>query len=645
MTHPLSDIALSLAPYRGDSYVVFDLETTNKEYGSALVLENHVVMAAWKEHDQKVCDHYGNILECREFWDAIERSDVLVAHNAKFEAAWLLRLGYDPTDKLWYDTMLGEKVRAGNRRMLLNLGSVSERYGFKGKESRVDAQIKAGVCPSDIDRRYLRARCRRDVTTTEQVFRKQVRVLDKRGQLGVALTRSLFTPILAVYESTGMCLDAERVQIEYTKQVTERNLLKARLDEITGGINMNSPDQKAHFFYEKLAFPEPKDARGRVRRNKPSKQFPDGRPKTDKRTIEWLQSVAKTEEQMEFFATLGRYSKASSALSKNLEMFKGVVDEIPSRIFHGEFRQETTGTHRLSGRGRPLLFRQFPKPKSVQFQNMPRDYKRLFMSRDPDYYMTEADGAQLEFRVAAFLGQDAQAMTDIRNPDFDAHVTSASIMNELDYDEAFARYKAGDKAIKKLRQDAKPDTFKPLYGGTQGTEAQMLWYAEFQARYADLYAVQQEWVDEVITHKGELKTPWGMRFYWDFYMHPRSGVPMDSREHKSIGPAVFNYPVQSLATAEIIPIAAVFLYHRCKRAGIRMLWVNTVHDSVIAEVHKEDIDKYKELVRRAFTVDVYRYLYTVYKLRFNVPLGCEIKWGTHWSEGEELKFDVEPGGK
>lgn len=673
----LGKSTLTLERYKHGHWVTFDLETTNIEYGNPLHPDNRIVMVSWLEKGGKVLDFYGNIMECREFWEAVERADYLIAHNAKFEAGWFIRLGYDPTDKVWYDTLLAERVRAGNRRIPLNLGDTSARYGFKGKETRVDAQIKSGVCPSEIDPKYLRARCRRDVKTTAQVARKQMRLIYKRKLLPVALTRCLLAPVLAVYESQGMCLDKERVYEEYLEYTAKRKELQAELDAFTGGINLNSDDQKAQFLYggglvekkekvqvgtykngnpkykteismvpdksRSLRFPEPKDAKGRVRRNKATKRWPDGRPKVDKHTMEWLKDRAKTEEQRRFFALEKEFSRVDAALSKNLEFFKGVVDERAGCIFHGQFRQDVTATHRLSGRGLPQKFGQFANEKSVQFQNMPRVFKRLFTSRDPDYYLVESDGSQLEFRVAAYLGQDAQAMADIDNPDFDAHVTSASVMNERKYEELLAEYRGGDKSAKELRQLAKPDTFKPLYGGQKGTPEQERWYQEFQRRYADLYDVQCEWVEEVTSSdEGELVLPWGMRFYWDFYLHTMSGVPMDRREHKSIVPSVFNYPVQSLATAEIIPIAAVYLFHRVKREGLRVRFVNTVHDSVIAEVHKEDMDAYRKLVKKAFTSDVYLYLKLVYGLTFNVPLGCETGWGSHWSEGEEEAYELRP---
>lgn len=673
--HPLSKAALSTRTYQRGTWCAFDLETTNREYGNPMSPDNRIVMVAWQsgkaDSAGPIHDFYGNIMECREFWDAIEAANYLIAHNAKFEAGWFLRLGYDPTDKLWYDTMLAEKVRLGNRFGLLNLGSVSQRYGFQGKESRVDAQIKAGVCPSEIDERYLRARCRRDVKTTSAVARKQMRILHRTRRLRVALTRCLLTPILADFERSGMCLDRDRVYEEYERHLVERNAMRAELDALTGGINMNSPDQKAHFFFGgcltkvkteegdegypevkhkfvpddsfSLKFPEMRGPTGKVRRNKATDRWPDGRPKTDKNVVAWLETVAKTKEQKRFFELLGKYSKLQAAISKNLEFFKGVVDERPDGIFYGQFRQDTTATHRLSGRGIPQAFEQFDGDKSVQFQNMPRVFKRLFKTRSGEYFVVEWDGAQLEFRVAAFLGQDAQAMADIDNPDFDAHVTSAATMNERDYTELLTEYRGGDAAAKLMRQAAKSDTFKPLYGGTQGTPEQERWYAEFQRRYSDLSAVQRSWVDQVMSNnKGCLELPWGMRFYWDYYLHTRSGTPMSKRDHKSVVPAVFNYPVQSLATAEIIPIAIVYLYYRVKRRGLRVLWVNTVHDSVIAEVHKDDVAAYREEVKQAATADVYRYLQRVYGLAFNVPLGCETGWGTHWTEGDSEEYELRP---
>jgi DNA polymerase I-like protein with 3'-5' exonuclease and polymerase domains len=238
----------------------------------------------------------------------VDEADSLVAQNDKFEAGWLLRLGYDPTEKTWWDTMLAERVKAGNRPWRLGLGHMAPRYGFAGKESRVETQMKMGVCPSLIDPRYLRARCRRDTATTGSIFAVQQTEARAEGWEAVVRTRCMLTPILAVIEANGMCLDPARVEEEYVKARTQRATLDSELTAIAGGMNLKSVKQKAALFYDTLNLPERTDKKGLpVRSGK-------GERKTDKATVAWLQTQAKTPEQKAFFATLGEHAKVSALL-------------------------------------------------------------------------------------------------------------------------------------------------------------------------------------------------------------------------------------------------------------------------------------------------------------------------------------------
>ena len=634
--------------YRTGHWLCFDLETTNLSFGSALIPGNRVVMIAWQEKGGSVQHHYGNPLEARGFWEALERADFVIAQASKFEAHWLKRLGYDPAGLLWYDTLLAERVRMGNRRKPLDLGAISKRYGFQGKEGLIDSLMKTGVCPSEMPERGLIARCRRDVKTTAAVAMKQIEVLARLNSLRVVLTRCQLMPILVHIEANGIVLDKARVTETYNAYLQQAVDLAAKFKAFTGGINLRSSDQMAVFLYQTLKFPERTNKRRKPLRNKPDKpkkdgspqKWPEGKPRTDNLTLEWLGTKAKTKRQKNFVALREEYGSVMAALSKNLEFFYGVTEELPGCRFHGQFNQAIAGTHRLTASGLPLQFRRYKKLKSVQFQNMPRIFKRLFTVSDPDYLMVEADGSQLEFRVAAYLGQDKQAMHDIADPDFDIHIQTAATMHERDYNELLAAFRAGDKAVAELRTDAKPDTFKPLYGGSQGTPEQERYYRAFRDIYRDLFHTQEGWVSQVLG-SGKLVTPWGLRFYWDYYIDD-TGTAKGKDNHKPISQAIFNYPVQSLATAEIIPIALIALFRRCRARSLRVRFVNTVHDSVVAEVHKADLEQYKQVVVKAFTTDVYMYLQDVYGMAFNVPLGCEIKWGTHWSEEKSMKQDVKP---
>jgi DNA polymerase-1 len=615
--------------------VTFDLETTNLSKGSALDPQNRVLMVSWCEDTGPVRTFVGPLMEAGRFWDAYNRADAVCCHHAKFEMHWVARVGADIDKKKWHDTMLAERVLQGNRQLPLGLGDVSARYGFQTKDPVIDSLMKAGVCPSDMPQKRLKARCVRDVRTTAQILQKQLEKLTEQEQLHIYRTRVEFARVLCHMEREGMLLDKDRVYEQYDAYSRGAAVLKEKLDKITGGINLRSTDQLAEFLYDTLGFEEKKDGRGKPIRNKPSKRWPDGKPMTDKATLTWLEARAKTDEQREFIQVRQAYGKANAALTKNLEFFKGVVDERNGR-FIAQFNQTVAATHRLSSSGLPIQFRQFDKPKSVQLQNMPREFKRLFVA-PPDWCIVEVDAAQLEFRVAAYCGQDEQAKADIADPDFDAHCKSASVMNERVYSSFLDAYRSGDPAYKAMRQDAKADTFKPLYGGTRGTEAQERWYREFQSRYSSLYSAQESWVAEV-ARTGELRLPWGMRFYWDGKYNKR-GVLIDKKTFRPLGPQIFNYPVQSLATAEMMPIAITALYDAAKRAKLRVRFVNTIHDSVICYVHGKDLDKFHKLCKEAFTTAVREHLQMFYGIDFNVPLGCGFTPGTHWGEGEEIIHD------
>ena len=139
---------------------------------------------------------------------------------------------------------------------------------------------------------------------------------------------------------------------------------------------------------------------------------------------------------------------------------------------------------------------------------------------------------------------------------------------------------------------------------------------------------------------GQVITPWNMRFSFKTYVNPR-GVPMNRLTHKPVRPQVANYPVQNLATAEIVPIAIVALYKRCKAENLGVRFVNTVHDSVICYVPDDPLiyAAFVAAASWAFTTAVYEHLSLFYDIEFNVPLGMELVIGDHWSEGTESKYD------
>lgn len=161
-------------------------------------------------------------------------------------------------------------------------------------------------------------------------------------------------------------------------------------------------------------------------------------------------------------------------------------------------------------------------------------------------------------------------------------------------------------------------------------------YCEFfKKKYAGISSTQQEWAYEVL-NTGKLRTPYGMIFRWPGTKMRRGRIDNVTN--------IYNYPVQGFATAEIIPIALVHFWHRTKDMPIVIL--NTIHDSIIARVHKDVVEEYKEIIKQSLTYDVYEFLRTVYKYEFRVPLGVGIKVSRNWGDSKtELKYNVWPDGR
>lgn len=650
--------------FLGDNYVVLDFETdtSHGDFGHPVHKANQLLLGCWKagpDHDYACAGstcHWGNELEHGQLLAVIDKAEFLVCHNCKYELGWLKRMGVDLRKVIAYDTKLGEYVLLGNLAAgstelgmpprMTDLDTVCRRRGLPIKDPVVDVMIHNGINPVSIPRPWLQDRCHQDVDTTEQVFLSQRSELQARGLLPVQYTRCLLTPVLADIEQEGMAVDIDIVRSEYTKYAAKLVELTEQMDKMTGGINFRSAPQMAKFLYSKdgMGFREITNKRGDPKRNAPTKQFPDGQPLTDNDTLEKLEG--KSPKQLEFLTLRKELGKTQAILSKNLEFFRGVADEFGG-VFFGEIHQTKTATHRTSSSGMPMTFQTQldesgkPTTRKVQFQNFPRLLKKLLRAKRKGWLIGEPDGSQIEFRVAAILGNDEQAIADITDPTFDAHLLTASVLHNCSIDAVKAEKKEATAAGRDdWRQLAKPDTYKPLYGGKYGTPEQEAYYAYFRNRYHGIAKVQEQWVNEAVETK-RLVTPWGLIYHWPT-------ARRDNRGRVNVESAVDNYPVQALATAEIVPIAVVYLWHRIAERNLVDLIriVNLVHDSAPSEIHPSAVEAFKEIAQQAFTHDVYHFLDTVYDFQFDrVPLGIGLKIGEHWGEGTEESWDIYRDGR
>ena len=606
--------------YLSHPFLVVDFETDTEQKGSALHEPNDIVLACWKVVSPeglilKTGEKWGGIYEQSELLEDISKVGFVVAQNAKFEAQWLKRCGAELRDILFYDTMLAEWVLHGNRQgkgFSKALGSMARRYGVPGKKDIVAALIEMGVSTRDIHPNWLLEYCHADVTATLNVFLKQREHLSEKKQWHLAHTRNLTCAVLADVEFEGLDLDPHRVEEEYRRVAAELSTLGDELAQMTGGINLGSPKQLGVYLYDVLKFDEVTDYKGEVVKTG------KGERSTNAKVLADL--VVKTEEQKKFFDLYKRYNKAASLLEKNLDYFKRTCDERDGK-FYGLFKQGVVQTHRLASSGIPVVFKGLKKPKSVQLQNIPREYKGLFWSGEDDYEVAEFDGSQLEFRVAVDMGKDQVGLAEIENG-VDIHSFTAKVLTE-----------AGEPTT---RQDAKAKTFRPLYGGGSGSKALQEYCEYFKSKYKGISGTQRTWALRC-AEKGEYETPYGMVFYFPGTKMQRSGYITNSTN-------IYNYPVQGFATGEIIPVALVYFWHRTRNLPVRIF--ATIHDSIAVKIKKGYFEEVLGIAKQAFTHDVYDYLLRVYHYRFRVPLGLGAKVSSHWGDTkEEVKFDVWPDGR
>jgi len=216
------------------------------------------------------------------------------------------------------------------------------------------------------------------------------------------------------------------------------------------------------------------------------------------------------------------------------------------------------------------------------------------------------------------LGRDGVALRDIILGR-DIHKYTASILNGIPMSEVTGAQ----------RQVTKSDTFKPLYGGQSGTPTQQAYYRAFKDRYSGIADCQTRWTHEVLRDKF-LTTEWGLRYHWPDTKLTRSGYITNST-------SIFNYPVQAFATAEIIPCALVAAWHRMK--DMKSFLVNTVHDSIIGEIHPAEVDLWYELAQQCFISDCYSLIRDMYNIHLTIPLGAGVTIGTHWSNAESKESE------
>ncbi len=616
---------------------------------------------------------------------ALDDATLLIGHNIAYDLVWLWESGFK-YDGSVFDTMLGEYVLQRGQKQPLSLEACAERYELDTqKEDTLKNYFSKGYTTRDIPHSELSKYLSADLHATKELSDKIYIRLN--GSFDVSLTNTVLLTndvamCLAKIYSRGFSVDMEALDAVKKEFEDERKQLNTDLfthvANLMGDtpINLNSPEQLSWVIYGRKIKDKTEwansidpymddvdfrnliiqgtevmyktravqcsdcDGKGEIYRMKvdgnpyakPSKCKPcDGEgyifqktdkgaglrfrppsPKwasangfsTSKLNLETLERAARAKnmtDAVDFLYKVRRLSAVETYLSSFVEGIK--IHTKKDRKLHVRLLQHRTATGRFSG-------------ADPNMQNMPRGgtfpVKRVFVSRWKGGKILEADFAQLEFRTAAYLSQDKTAIKEIKDG-FDVHAYTASVITE-----------SGQKTS---RQEAKAHTFAPLYGATGfgRTSAEAKYYEQFTKKYEGVALWHTRLAKEAMSSK-VIRTPSGREFAFPNVYKNKHGRVSNFTQIK-------NYPVQSFATADIVPLALLYIDKLLD--SMKSCVVNTVHDSIVIDVHPDEERAVLEAINTT-NKNLPSLVNSKWNIEFNVPLLLESKIGDNWLDTKDV---------
>jgi len=633
-----------------------------------------------------------NFTEFNTFRRELKNATYVVAHNAKFDIAWLREIGIECDTKI-IDTMISEYVLSKGVRGKLSLDALSQKYDTLRKQSTLADAFSKGLNYSDMSEENQRNYLYFDVMATAEVFEKQEKKFRRTANKSLLPIRDLmceFCSVLTDIERSGMAIDLsvlDQVDADYQKEQEElTRYLQTETRKLMGDkdINLSSPEQLSTVVYscnltDKKLWKEVMDIgvddKGKPKRRpymkdegfrsafkscfsvafktraikcgscygkghyykvkkngdkfkKPTKcEYCEGlgvlylevdevaglriRPKlelasaggfkTDKITLTENIKTTTNPQVKKFLESLVRLSAIDTYRASFIEgIKKGMKSD---GLLHSNFNQCITATGRLSS-------------SNPNLQNMPKGrlfpVRKAFVSRFKGGTLVEIDYSQLEFRVAGILASDEKVKQEVESG-FDVHSYTAKVLS--------------DNGEITDRGAAKASTFRPLYGGTQGTPAQQVYFKEFFGKYQGIFKWHDKLQNEAISTK-VVTTATGRQFSFPDCERNRSG-------NANFKTQIVNYPVQSVATAEIVPLGVILLFNKLKEKGLQSVVINTVHDSVLIDTHPDEIDLVKEIGPQCL-LDAQEEAKKRFGLPDYIPLEVEMSHGNNWMDQQDF---------
>lgn len=380
-------------------------------------------------------------------------------------------------------------------------------------------------------------------------------------------------PIIKNMQDYGVLIDVDylkKLSNEYHKNlnVYEKNIWKYAGRE----FNINSPKQLGEILFDEMKISDIKVDGAKVRMKKTA----GGARSTRESELEKLKDLHPIIN--EIFG----YRELQKLLSNYVDTLPDLVKE-DGRI-HAEFIQTGASTGRFSSIN--------PNMQNIPIKSeLGKNIRNSFIAQD-GYVLASFDYSQIELRVAALLSQD-EYFIKVFKEGKDIHSAVASKVFGVKEEDVTSE----------MRRKAKVINFGILYGmgvnalrqnlGGDRKEAQ-IFYDNYFAQFPTI-AGYLESVKEFARKNGYTETLFGRRRYFP-------GIKSHISFIKAMAERMaINAPIQGTATADIIKIGMKKAYEGLKRDGLlnTVNLVMQVHDELVYEVKKEDLNKAIEVIKIA----------------------------------------------
>ena len=394
--------------------------------------------------------------------------------------------------------------------------------------------------------------------------------------------------VLFDMEQCGVKVDTSASALFETRYREEISRATAAVYEAAGEtFNINSPAQLGRILFEKLGLPAPKK----------------GKRGTYSTSADILEKLANDYEIVRDVLKCRHYQKL---LSTYIDGFKPLIDP-KTGLVHTTYNQVQTSTGRLSS-------------INPNLQNVPirdddgRELRKLFIARDADHILLDADYSQIELRLLAHFS-GCKELIEAYRTGMDIHALTASQVFGIPIDQVQPAQ----------RREAKAVNFGIIYGISDFGLATNLSISTKQAgeyirKYFDTYSDVKKYMDSNVRFARE-------NGYVTTLLGRKRVIPEIKSSNyniRSFGErAAMNMPLQG-SSADIIKIAMINIFNRLKKEGFRSKLILQVHDELVIDALKEEKDAVSQILKFEMENAV----------RLSVPLVAEVHSGNNWYEAK-----------